>query len=402
MVDSVAMQAAASRSGDQEDQQRSTMTARRVLVAATVAALALGAAGCVSSGGNNAPATADGTDWSTATSAEASGGFDALVAAAKAEGQLNVIALPPDWANYGAIISTFQEKYGITVNSANPEGSSQDEINAVRQLGTQDRAPDVLDLGQSFATGNADLFAPYQVQTWDTIPDANKDAGGAWVNDYGGFMSIGCNASLVPVCPTTFADLAKPEYSGKVALNGDPTQAAAAFAGVWAAALANGGSLDDIAPGVAFWGNLKRSGNLLTVDPSPATIESGQTPIVLDWDYLNVAQAEKVAASFEWQVNVPSDGLFAQYYTQAINKNAPNPAAARLWQEFLYSDEGQNLWLAGKARPVRLTEMTQAGTADPALSAALPAVSGEPQYPTQAQTDAAQRVVAEGWAAATA
>jgi putative spermidine/putrescine transport system substrate-binding protein len=376
-------------------------TARRVLVATTVAALALGAAGCVSSSGGNAPA-ADGTDWSTATSAEAAGGFDALVAAAKAEGQLNVITLPPDWANYGAIISTFEQKYGITVNSANPEGSSQDEINAVRQLGTQDRAPDVLDLGQSFATGNAELFAPYQVQTWDSIPDANKDSGGAWVNDYGGFMSFGCNASLVPVCPTTFADLAKPEYAGKVALNGDPTQAAAAFAGVWAAALANGGSLDDIAPGVEFFGALKHGGNLLTVDPTPATVESGQTPIVLDWDYLNVAQAEKVKASFEWQVNVPSDGLFAQYYTQAINKNAPHPAAARLWEEFLYSDEGQNLWLAGKARPVRLTEMTQAGTADPALTSALPPVNGEPEFPTQAQTDAAQRAVAEGWAAATA
>jgi putative spermidine/putrescine transport system substrate-binding protein len=377
------------------------MTARRVLVAAIGAALALSAAGCVSSGGSNSTPAAGGADWATATSAQAAGGFDALVTAAKAEGQLNVIALPPDWANYGAIIKAFGDKYGIKVNSANPEGSSQDEINAVKQLGTQDRAPDVLDLGQSFATGNAPLFAPFKVQTWDSIPAANKDAGGAWTNDYGGFMSIGCNAKLVPVCPTTFADLAKPDYAGKVALNGDPTQAAAAFAGVWAAALANGGSLDDISPGVTFWGKLAKSGNLLKVDPTPATVESGQTPIVLDWDYLNVAQAEKVKASFEWKVAVPSDGLFAQYYTQAINKNAPHPAAARLWQEFLYSDEGQNLWLAGKARPVRLVAMTQAGTADAALAAALPPVSGDPKYPTQAQTDAAQKVVAQGWPAAT-
>jgi putative spermidine/putrescine transport system substrate-binding protein len=378
------------------------MTARRVLVAAIGTALALSAAGCVSSGGSNSTPAAGGTGWATATSAQAGGGFDALVAAAKAEGQLNVIALPPDWANYGAVIKTFGDKYGITVNSANPEGSSQDEINAVQQLGTQDRAPDVLDLGQSFATGNTPLFAPYQVQTWDSIPAGNKDAGGAWVNDYGGFMSIGCNAKLVPVCPTTFADLAKPEYSGKVALNGDPTQAAAAFAGVWAGALANGGSLDDIAPGLAYWGKLAKGGNLLKVDPTPATIESGQTPIVLDWDYLNVAQADKVKASFEWKVAVPSDGLFAQYYTQAINKNAPHPAAARLWQEFLYSDEGQNLWLAGKARPVRLEPMTQAGTVDQGLAAALPPVSGEPKFPTQAQTDAAQKAVAEGWSGATA
>jgi putative spermidine/putrescine transport system substrate-binding protein len=378
------------------------MTARRVLVAAIGAALALSAAGCVSSGGSDSPAAAGSTGWATATSAQAGGGFDALVAAAKAEGQLNVIALPPDWANYGAIIKTFGDKYGIKVNSANPEGTSQDEINAVQQLGTQDRAPDVLDLGQSFATGNTPLFAPYQVQTWDSIPAANKDAAGAWVNDYGGFLSIGCNAKLVPTCPTTFADLAKPEYAGKVALNGDPTQSAAAFAGVWGGALANGGSLDDISPGVEYWGKLAKSGNLLKVDPTPATIESGQTPIVLDWDYLNVAQADKVKASFEWKVAVPSDGLFAQYYTQAINKNAPHPAAARLWQEFLYSDEGQNLWLAGKARPVRLDAMTTAGTVDKDLAAALPPVNGQPEFPTQAQTDAAQKVVAEGWSGATA
>ncbi len=369
------------------------------------AAVAMATAGCVSSGGGGGgggAAPSGGTGWAAATSAQAGGGMDALVAEAKKEGTLNVIALPPDWANYGNIIKAFTDKYGIKVSSANPDGSSQDEINAVKQLGTQDRAPDVLDIGQSFANGNTALFAPYKATTWDSIPASNKDANGAWVNDYGGYISIGCNSKIVPNCPTTFADLLKPEYKGQVALNGDPTQAAAAFAGVWAAGLANGGSLDDIQPGIAFWGKVAKAGNLLKVDPNSATIESGQTPIVLDWDYLNVTQADKVKASFDWKVAVPTDGLFAQYYAQAINKNAPHPAAARLWQEFLYSDEGQNLWLAGKSRPVRLNAMQQAGTADKAGLAALPQVTGEPQFPTQAQTDAAQKAVAQGWAAATA
>ena len=382
-----------------------TWSARRLVIVAVGALLAMATSGCVSSGGGGG-STGGGQPadnvWATATSAAASGGMDALVAAAKQEGTLNVIALPPDWANYGAITEAFTAKYGIAVNSANPEGTSQDEINAVQQLGTQDRAPDVLDLGQSFANKNVALFAPYQVATWDSIPATNKDANGAWVNDYGGFVSIGCNAKLVAACPTTLADLAKPEYRGQVALNGDPTQSASAFAGVWAGALANGGSLQDIAPGVSWWGELARSGNLLKIDPTPATIQSGQTPIVLDWDYLNVTETEKNKASFDWQVAVPTDGLFAQYYAQAINKNAPHPAAARLWQEFLYSDEGQNLWLAGKARPVRLDAMTDAGTADKALVAVLPAVAGEPQFPTQAETDAAQQVVAQTWASATA
>ncbi len=385
-----------------------TRSLRRAVAAAVGMLLTVSTAACVSSGGGGGGAAAPsaapsgGSPWAAATSAEAAGGLSALEAAAKQEGQLNVIALPPDWANYGAIIDTFSRKYGITVNSANPEGSSQDEINAVQQLGTQDRAPDVLDLGQSFANGNVALFAPYKVATWESIPASNKEPNGAWVNDYGGFVSIGCNASLVPTCPKTLADLAKPEYAGKVALNGDPTQSASAFAGVWAGALANGGSLQDISPGVAWWGGLARSGNLLKIDPTPATIQSGQTPIVLDWDYLNVTETEKNRAAFDWQVNVPSDGLFAQYYAQAINKNAPHPAAARLWQEFLYSDEGQNLWLAGKARPVRLDAMVEAGTADRALVAVLPPVQGEPQFPTQAETDAAQQVVARTWASATA
>jgi putative spermidine/putrescine transport system substrate-binding protein len=378
---------------------------RRLLSLVTIgAAVAMATAGCVASGGGGGGggAAPSGQGWAAATSAQEGGGMDALVAEAKKEGTLNVIALPPDWANYGAILKAFTDKYGVKTISANPDGSSQDEINAVKQLGTQDRAPDVLDIGQSFANGNTTLFAPYKVATWDTIPAANKDANGAWVNDYGGYLSIGCNNKIVPNCPTTFADLLKPEYKGQVALNGDPTQAAAAFAGVWASALANGGSLDNIQPGIDFWGKVAKAGNLLKVDPNSATIESGQTPIVLDWDYLNVTQADKVKASFDWKVAVPSDGLFAQYYAQAINKNAPHPAAARLWQEFLYSDEGQNLWLAGKSRPVRLNAMQQAGTADKAGLAALPQVTGEPQFPTQAQTDAAQQAVAKNWAAATA
>ena len=234
---------------------------RRLLSLVTIgAAVAMAAAGCVSSGGGGGGGAPASQGWAAATSLQAGGGMDALVADASREGTLNVIALPPDWANYGNILKAFTDKYGIKINSANPDGSSQDEINAVKQLGTQDRAPDVLDLGQSFANSNTALFAPYKVATWDTIPAANKDPNGAWVNDYGGYISIGCNNKIVPNCPTTFADLLKPEYKGQVALNGDPTQAAAAFAGVWASALANGGSLDNIQPGIDFWGKVCQGG----------------------------------------------------------------------------------------------------------------------------------------------
>lgn len=339
------------------------------------------------------------SDAASAGTAADLGGMDALVAAAKKEGELNVIALPPDWANYGEIIKTFGTKYGIKVNSAQPDGSSQDEINAADQLKGQDKAPDVFDLGSAVATANVAKFAPYQTATWADIPSALKDPNGTWTNDYGGYMSIGYDAKKVPA-PASVADLLKPEYKGKVALNGDPTQAGAAFAGVMMASLGSGGSADDIAPGVDFFAKLKKAGNFLPVDPTPATIESGQTPVVIDWDYLNVAQGAKLTGKIEWKTLVPANAVLGSFYVQAISKDAPHPAAARLWQEFLYSDEGQNLWLKGGARPVRADAMQKAGSLDAAAFAALPKVDGTPVFQTEAQTTKAKEYLAANWSKA--
>jgi putative spermidine/putrescine transport system substrate-binding protein len=365
--------------------------------AAVTAGLVLLGAGCAPPAPTSASSGSAANGAATWSSAQAAGGMDALVAAAKKEGTLNVIALPPDWANYGQVISAFQTMYGIKVASAQPDAASQDEINAADQQKGTDRAPDVFDLGQSVALANLPKFAPYQVSTWSTIPDQLKDSGGTWVNDYGGYMSIGFNTAKVPA-PTGVKDLLKPEYKGKVALNGDPTQAGAAFNGVVMSSLANGGSADDIQPGVDFFASLKKAGNFLPTDPTSATIESGQTPLVIDWDYLNAAESAKIST---WKVIVPSDALVGGYYFQAVSKDAPHPAAARLWEEFLYSDQGQNLFLGGGARPVRADAMKQAGTIDAAAFAKLPPVSGTPTILTTDQTKKAADVLSKEWSKAT-
>ncbi len=359
--------------------------------------LTLGAALTVSAlAACSPPASDTGSDTkaASATSADDLGGMDALVKAAEAEGQLNVIALPPDWANYGNIIKAFEAKYDITIKSAQPDGASQDEINAADQLKGTSRAPDVFDLSQSVALANTDMFAPYQVATFGDIADEFKDPKGLWVNDYGGYMAIGYDSSKVPDV-TSLDDLLGPDFRGKVALNGNPTEAGAAFAGVMMASLANGGSADDIGPGVDFFGKVKDAGNLLPVDPTSATIESGQTPVVIDWDYLNAAESAKLPS---WKVVVPDNAVVAGYYFQAINADAPHPAAARLWEEFLYSDEGQNLWLAGGARPIRADAMVKAGTIDKAAYEALPAVNGDAVNLTAAQTEKAAAYLSTNWA----
>jgi len=373
------------------------MTTSRLLAAAASALVVMGLVACAppekKDTGNQ---TQSGVNAKEATSASDFGGMDGLAKAAKAEGELNVIALPPDWANYAEIIAAFSKKYGIKVNSAQPDANSQDEINAANQQKGRSTAPDVFDLGQAIALANTAMFAPYKVSTFDDISAQFKDPDGTWVNDYGGYMSVGYDSSKVPEV-TAVNDLLKPEFQGKVALNGDPTTASAAANGVLMVAIANGGSVDDIAPGVEFFRKLKQAGNFLPVDPTPATIESGQTPVVIDWDYLNAAETKKLPT---WKVFVPNDALVGGYYFQAINKEGPHPAAARLWQEFLYSDEGQNLFLKGGARPVRADSMSKAGTIDKTLFDVLPPVEGTPVIATNEQSTKNADYLGANWAAA--
>ncbi|WP_432589445.1 extracellular solute-binding protein [Streptomyces sp. HD1123-B1] len=340
---------------------------------------------------------------SVAVSANEMGGMNALIAAAKDEGRLNAIALPRDWANYGGLIHGFERKYGIKVTVAQPQGSSQDEIDAVRKSGKSRTAPDVLDMANTFARSAArqNLLAPYKVDAYKSVPISQKDPKARWVNNYGGYISIGCNANRLKVCPRTFSDLLKPRYKGKVSLDGDPTRAGTGFAAVFAAALANDGSFGNIQPGLDFFATLKKKGNFNPADATSAAVASGQTPIGIDWDYLNLAYAEQLRRKgVNWQVAIPFDGSFAQYYALAVNRNAPHPAAARLWQEYLFSPEGGNLRLKGFARPVLLDAMREDGTLDEAAAAKLPTVEGTPLFPTDAQLEKARVIVDRGWAKA--
>jgi len=342
------------------------------------------------------------TNWATATSAAAGGGMNALIAAAEKEGQLNVIALPSNWVNYGTIISDFEAEYGIKITDANPDGSSQDELNAVNQLKGQSDAPDVLDVGTSLGV-EADqegILAPYKVETWSDIPAAAKASDATWYADYGGYVAIGYDSATVKTPPTSFADLLKPIYKNEVAITGNPTLASAAFSAVYAAALANGGSLNNIAPGIAYFKTLRSEGNFVPVTATAATMVSGQTPIVIWWDYLLAAEIGPSVPGLK--IVIPSDASFAVYYDQAISKYAPHPAAARLWEEYLYSIMGQNLWLEGEARPIELPTLVADGTVNQAAYKAIPPIPpGNVTFPTQQQQVTAENVVAQQWSSVT-
>jgi putative spermidine/putrescine transport system substrate-binding protein len=366
------------------------------LALAGVAAAALLAAGCSSSGSSGG--SSGGTNWASETSVSAGGGMNALVAAAKSEGTLNVIALPPTWANYGNILKAFTAKYDIKINSTLPDGSSQQEVNAVKSQHGTAKAPDVLDVGMSVALPNTSLFAPYKVSTWSDIPTAQKESTGLWVQDYGGYMAVGYSSKYGTI--TSLNDLLGPKFKGAVALNGNPTSASAALNGVMMASLAEGGSASSISPGVNFFEKLKKAGNFNPVQATGATIKAGTTQVVFNWDYLNLPSYVGVS---NWKVFIPQNAVLGGYYAQAVNKGAPHPAAARLWEEFLYSQAasgGQNLWLQGGARPVEQAAMQSNGSIDKTAAAKLPAVSGTPVFLSGPQSTDAANYLAANWAKA--
>jgi putative spermidine/putrescine transport system substrate-binding protein len=359
------------------------------------AALALAAAGC-SSGSSST--SGGGANWNTVASASAGGGMSKLIAAAKKEGTLNVIALPPTWANYGTILKTFTSKYGIKVNSALPDGTSQQEVDTIKQKNGTAAAPDVVDVGVSVALANTSLFTPYKVSTWSAIPAAQKNTAGLWYNDYGGYMAVGYSSKFGTI--TSLSQLMSPKFKNAVALNGNPTAANAALNGVMMANLVEGGTASNISKGVSFFHELKAKGNFSPVSATGATIKSGSTPVVFNWDYLNLPSYVGVS---NWKVFIPQNAVLGGYYAQAINKSAPHPAAARLWEEFLYSqatDGGQNLWLQGGARPVEQAAMTSNGSIDKAAAANLPPVSGSPVFLTEGQATSAASYLATNWAKA--
>jgi putative spermidine/putrescine transport system substrate-binding protein len=226
-----------------------------------------------------------------------------------------------------------------------------------------------------------------------------KEPTGLWAGDYYGIPAFLSVNSVVKQTPKQWDDLLSPKLKGMVALGGDPRQAGEAFGAVFGAALANGGSLDNIEPGINFFAKLKKVGNFNPTPGLPANVAKGATPVTIRWDYLQLASRDTFNGNPAVTISVPSGKNYAGYYCQAISKTAPNPNASKLWQEFLYSDQGQLLFLKGYTHPVRFPDLVKRGLVPAALAAKLPASAAykNVQFATAAQINAAQTVLTAQW-----
>jgi putative spermidine/putrescine transport system substrate-binding protein len=330
-----------------------------------------------------------------------SDGLAGLIKKAQKEGHLNVVGEPPDWANEGPLRDKFSQKYGIKVTSEGEDDSSAEEIQAIKSLKGQSRAPDTFDVSPTFGILAAQQghLAPYKPATWDTVPVGMKDPDGMWIGPYWGAISFGTNTKIVKAPPKSWDDLTSSTYKGMIALDGDPRSAGDAFGAVVGAALAHGGSLDDIEPGIDFFAKLKKQGNLIPAGISAANIAKGATPIAIQWDYANLAFKQEFKGNPPFDVSVPSDGVFGNYYANGVSNYAANPYAARLWMEWIFSDEGQLNYIGGYAHPARYATLVKQNKIPADLAALLPppAQYANVKFPTVKQTNAATKVLQEQW-----
>ncbi len=332
-------------------------------------------------------------------------GMDRLVAAAKQEGQLTTIALPHDWCGYGGVIDGFKAKYGLKVNELNPDAGSGDEIEAIKankgNMGPQ--APDVIDVGLSFGPSakKEGLLQPYKVATWSTIPNSAKDAQGYWYGDYYGVLAFQVNTDIVKTLPRDWPDLLKPEYKNSVALAGDPRTSNQAIQGVFAAGLSavkgNVNAAGDA--GLKFFADLNKRGNFVPVIGKAASFAQGATPVIIRWDYLALGDRDTLKGNPKVEVVVPASGVVAGVYVQAISAYAPHPNAAKLWMEYLYSDEGQLGWLKGYCHPIRFQDLVKNRKVPAALLAKLPRAEAYAKalFPTLEQQDQYKQIITKQW-----
>ncbi len=263
---------------------------------------------------------------------------------------------PPEWADWGGQLANIQRDLGISIPADN-KNSGQ----TLSQLLAEKDNPvaDVAYYGVSFGikANEEGVVTNYKPANFDRIPDGLKDPNGAWFAIHAGTIGLFVNKAALgdtPV-PTSWADLLKPEYKGKVGyLN--PSSAFVGYASAVAINRALGGSLDNFDPVIEYFKKLRENDPIVPKQTSYARVLSGEIPILLDYDFNAYRAQYKDGAPVAFVI--PQEGTLTVPYVMSLVKDGPNAANGRKVLDYVLSDKGQAHWAGAFLRPVLAEAMS--------------------------------------------
>lgn len=316
------------------------MRKRNLLATLLAAALTLGLTAC---GGKDA--REPGVDLTALTA-------DEIAAGAAAEGRLESVGMPDDWANWKDSWAAMEQSYGLS--HYDTDLSSAEEI-SLFEAEADSPTKDIGDVGHAYAeiAVARGVVQPYKPSTWDSIPDWAKDPDGKWVMSYTGTVAFTVNTEKTGgKTPHSWAELRAGNY---VLSPGNVVSGASSQAMVVACALANGGGLDDVQPGIDYFKELAAAGRLDPGDLTQDRLATGEIQVMAGkYDFSGLGYKDVLnRAGGAIEVAIPQDGAVRTGYCLIINKYAPHPHAAAQAVEYLLSDAGQIDRARGYAKPIR-------------------------------------------------
>lgn len=277
-----------------------------------------------------------------------------LVKNAQSEGEVQSVGMPDDWADWKDSWEGIKSTYGLAHEDVDMTSAEELSQFAAEK---DDPTKDMGDIGLSMTPEaiKQDVIGTFKASTWDQFPDWAKDPEGRWIMTYTGSIAFIANTeSTGGKCPTSWKDVEKGDYLVSV---GNVLGGAASQVAVLSCALANGGSLEDVQPGIDYFKSLAKDGRLDTGDTTSARMASGEMVCCVgNYDYSVLAWRDNIVAEnpdMKLDITIPSDGSVTNGYAQIINKYAPHANAAGLAIEYLCSDEGAIDRARGYARPTK-------------------------------------------------
>jgi len=293
---------------------------------------------------------AEAIDFSTLSEAD-------LIAGAQKEGELQSVGLPDDWADFKDSWEKFQTKYGI--KHYDVYYGSAEVVQLFKSEG-ESGTKDLGNVGQSYGLVaiSEDVVRPFKAATWDKIPDWAKDPDGKWVVHHTGTLVFTVNTDKTGgVVPQTWKELKELLETKDLKVTvGDVVSSSAAQVGVLSAALANGGGLDNVQPGIDYFKDIVSKGHFDPGNNPYQRFQNGEITVLAgryDFTGLEYRDEAKESGGPNIEVTVPQDGAVTSGYALLFNKYSPHPYTTALAIDYLLSDEAQIDRARGYARPIK-------------------------------------------------